>query len=271
MKITRAPRPPRGWFDMQNATARDTSISFRALGVLTHLLSHSDGFTVNADSLASKGDREGRDAIRKAFRELRYARYLVTEKRQNERGRWVTETLVFDTPQPSREGAEQTGKPTTGKPAVGFPAVGNPGVGRSGAKNKEKTKKKNHGEKPIDTTTTGAGKNKVGGGGDGLAPPLGLDEVSFLGVVDNLDWPPCTFDDSSGTLEEPLRKTLMNESAARVLELAQPGALQEVLYELDSYLLEGKIRNPAGWLRAVVRGAAAAGQFVAETTYQDQV
>lgn len=262
MKITRAPRPPRGWFDMQNATARDTSISFRALGVLTHLLSHSDGFTVNADSLASKGDREGRDAIRKAFRELRYARYLVTEKRQNERGRWVTETLVFDTPQPSREGAEQTGKPTTGKPAVGFPAVGKPGVGKLGVKNKEKTKKKNHGEKPTDTTTTEEVKNC--GGGVGADTPQELDEDDFLEVIEDLIWP-ITFDEREEVLEKMLRKTLLNEPAARVIELKDPGALQRILYELTEGL--DAIRNPAGWVRAVVRDAADRGEFVGEKSH----
>lgn len=107
--IVRAHRPSRGWFEVQNATARDVRLSFRARGILMRILSNDDGFRCTSDDLAREG-KEGRGAILTCFKELRAAGYMVTRKWQDEKGHWHTETLVFDTPQ------ESTG---VGKPDAG--------------------------------------------------------------------------------------------------------------------------------------------------------
>lgn len=112
--IVRAPRPQRDYLDVHNSTIRDARLSFRARGVLIRLLSNADGYSMTAEDLAAEG-KEGRDAIRKALKELRAAGYIVVDKRQNKLGQWSTQTLVFDTP------------PTPENPASGCPAVGGSG------------------------------------------------------------------------------------------------------------------------------------------------
>lgn len=98
-RIIRAPRPESGFTLIDNATARDTGLSYRALGILTYLLSHTDGWHTSAETLSQGQNREGRGAILTALKELRTAGYVRQEKRQDERGRWTTLTYVYDTPQ----------------------------------------------------------------------------------------------------------------------------------------------------------------------------
>jgi DNA-binding transcriptional ArsR family regulator len=76
---------------------RDSRLSFRARGVLAHLLSHNDGWHCTSDDLVRAGT-EGRDAIRAALRELREAGYVEIRRQQDDRGRWTTETMVYDEP-----------------------------------------------------------------------------------------------------------------------------------------------------------------------------
>lgn len=96
--IIRAPRPPRGYFEVQNTTARDPRLSYRARGILVRLLSNADGFGMTAADLAREG-KEGRGAILTALKELRQAGYLVTTRKRVERGRWITESIIYDAPQ----------------------------------------------------------------------------------------------------------------------------------------------------------------------------
>lgn len=121
MSVVRAPRAESQFVQLRNEVVRDKRLSFKARGVLAWILSQPDNWRTDADMLSREG-LEGRDAIRSALKELRVAGYVVQTKRQNDRGRWITETLVYDTPQ---EAAGQT--------EVGIPAVGNPDVGQSDA------------------------------------------------------------------------------------------------------------------------------------------
>ncbi len=120
--IIRAPRPDLGWTSVHNNTARDARLSFRARGVLLHLLSNADGFRMTAADLVEAG-REGRDAIRAALAELRQAGYLVVIRTQDAKGQWSTQTVVYDLPQtqpPCPDGRfPGPGKPTPGKPTFG--------------------------------------------------------------------------------------------------------------------------------------------------------
>jgi hypothetical protein len=120
--IIRAPRPDLGWTSVHNDTARDARLSFRARGVLLHLLSNADGFRMTAADLVEAG-REGRDAVRAALAELRQAGYLVVIRTQDAKGQWSTQTIVYDLPQtqpPSPDGRYPgPGRPTPGKPTFG--------------------------------------------------------------------------------------------------------------------------------------------------------
>src|SRR5262249_52769227 len=125
MSIVRAPRPER-YTVLGNQVINDDQLSYRALGVLTFLLSKPDDWRTDSETLARPGKREGRDAIRSALRELERAGYLRRTRRQEPRtGRWVTESHVYDTP--TDDGFPVVGNPTTGEPNVGEPNVGEPG------------------------------------------------------------------------------------------------------------------------------------------------
>ena len=95
MTIIRAPRPEIGYTILDNQTVRDQALSYRARGLLLYLLSMPDNWRTSTERLQGVGT-EGRDAIRKAIRELEAAGYMRLNKTQDERGRWHSHWTVFD-------------------------------------------------------------------------------------------------------------------------------------------------------------------------------
>lgn len=99
--IRRGPRPQR--FDvLDQKVVRDSRMSYRARGVLARLLSNEDGFSMTAADLAREG-KEGRGSILSALKELRIFGYVLTRRWQDKRGRWNTESIVYDSPQHQNE------------------------------------------------------------------------------------------------------------------------------------------------------------------------
>lgn len=151
MRIVRAPRPDHGFLILRNETARDCRLSFRASGLLAHVLSLPDNAGTSAAELAEKRP-EGREAIKTAFAELERHGYAVVTRQQDARGRWSTTRTVYDVPQIAAGHTEDgflgagdgiaAGHTEDGFPGVGFPGVGSPGVGFLGAKN-QRTSRKN--------------------------------------------------------------------------------------------------------------------------------
>lgn len=152
--IIRAPRPARGWTEIQNDTLRDARLSYRARGVLARLLSNADGWRMTAVELAGESPREGRQAILTALRELREAGYIVQTRHQGEAGRWRTETVVYDTPQESTgirlpdPGSTEVRSPDAGWPNVGGPDAGGPDRIRRIMEKKQENEHKNNQHHP---------------------------------------------------------------------------------------------------------------------------
>lgn len=90
-------KPTAQYTTVPNGTLRDTTLSFRARGILTYILSMPADWTITAAVLATRGT-EGRDAVRMALRELRDAGYIVTTRHQDDIGRWNTVHTVYDQP-----------------------------------------------------------------------------------------------------------------------------------------------------------------------------
>lgn len=162
--IIRAPRPERGWTELANTTLRDRRLSYRARGVLARLLSNAEGFSMTALDLADESPAEGRQAVLTALAELRKAGFILQRRLQGERGRWYTETFVYDTPQLT---STEVRSPDSGQPDVGRPDAGQPD-----RKEKEQKKKQNkEQEKPQRERAEGQGpsgrraKGPLSGGG----------------------------------------------------------------------------------------------------------
>lgn len=147
---------------VDNSVAEDSTLSYRARGVLLSLLAKPNGWSVRADAIA-RGGTEGRDAILTALRELG-ARGHYRIVRYRDGGRWKTVTelshrpvqawadewaasgggpvLLKENVQVSAEngfpglGADDaTGEPDDPDrdPETGFPASGRPAPGLSAA------------------------------------------------------------------------------------------------------------------------------------------
>lgn len=106
--IRRAPRPRSDFLMVNNAVVRDQRLSLKATGLLVRILSRPDDWRTDRDSLA-RDCKEGVTAVRSALQELRTAGYLVQTKRQDDRGHWVTETVLYDHPQASSQVTPEAG------------------------------------------------------------------------------------------------------------------------------------------------------------------
>lgn len=116
MSIVRKHRPVADNYTViSNDWVRDENLSYAAIGLLTQLMSHREGWQVSIRSLAGK-HKAGRDAIRTIVAELEAAGYLVrSQTRENGTSRFG-ETL-WETREP---------EPVTGEPLTAFPTSANP-------------------------------------------------------------------------------------------------------------------------------------------------
>lgn len=122
-----------------NSTARDSRLSFKAVGVLTHILSLPDGAQISAESLAET-HTDGKEAVRTALQELTKAGYYRIDRRRSSAGTFIMEVVVSNRPDLDEPDDEEHSpasdyptpvdptpeKPTSEKPGSGEPTPDNP-------------------------------------------------------------------------------------------------------------------------------------------------
>ncbi|HZQ77547.1 MAG TPA: hypothetical protein VFE55_09470 [Acidimicrobiia bacterium] len=96
-------RHPNRFTILPNDAIRNQALSFRAVGVLAHLLSLPDGAKVDSTTLAA-AHKEGRDAVRGAFKELEVHGYYRRDIVRLPDGTLRTEVVVSNTPMEAAEG-----------------------------------------------------------------------------------------------------------------------------------------------------------------------
>lgn len=94
----RSGRPPR-FAAVPNETVDDAnSLDLEALGLLTVVLRHRDGYDITLPEIADKYGY-GRDGLAGAWGLLQVARYIIKVKLQwAQDNQWATEVVVYDTP-----------------------------------------------------------------------------------------------------------------------------------------------------------------------------
>ena len=119
-------RHPNRFTVLPNDAIRNHALSFRAVGVLAHLLSLPDGARVDSATLAA-AHKEGRDAVRAAYRELETHGYYRRDVRRLPDGTLRTEVVVSSTPMNGEDaGRAGDGFSGAGEPAPGYPASAEP-------------------------------------------------------------------------------------------------------------------------------------------------
>lgn len=154
----------RDFTQLPNTWLRDKRLSFRARGLLAHLMTHDVGFSVSLPTLAAASVSEGKDAVRVAVNELEHCGYLHRVK-ERKRGRftgtlWVLQDPFAPVAQPHPQlsvfpvdnpaavvGNADDGKSDNG----GKPDAGNPTTIRTPVKNNSSTEVSNEPhDAPVD-------------------------------------------------------------------------------------------------------------------------
>ncbi len=98
MSINRIHRKQRNFTQIDNDVLRDRRLSYKARGILAFALSHDDGYEATETWLVSASDKDGREAVRSALRELESLGYRRKRKFQKPNGQWDTEVDWFEEP-----------------------------------------------------------------------------------------------------------------------------------------------------------------------------
>ena len=113
----------RGYTVMANFHLRDKSLSLKAVGLLSKMLSFNDGWKFSTKGLSTIC-KEGPDAILSALRELEKHGYLVRHRQRDGKGRMSS--TIFEIYEEPQESTPEREMPHTGNPCVEKPDVDNP-------------------------------------------------------------------------------------------------------------------------------------------------
>lgn len=110
---------------LDTQAARDGRLSFRARGIHTYLMTMADNWEIRVGQLV-KETKEGRDAIRKALRELEDAGYLHREQDKTPGGRFGKSRMkLFEIPQTPPDDRGRIFSQRCDSPQTGFQATEN--------------------------------------------------------------------------------------------------------------------------------------------------
>ena len=113
---------------MSNHHLKDTSLSLKAKGLLSLMLSLPDDWNFNMRGLSSIC-KEGLEAIGSALKELEKAGYMVRNQLRGANGRITdTEYIIYERPQKPDPAGPDTAGPDTPPPDTTLPYPGNPDV-----------------------------------------------------------------------------------------------------------------------------------------------
>lgn len=113
---------------MSNHHLKDTSLSLKAKGLLSLMLSLPDDWNFNMRGLSSIC-KEGLEAIGNALKELEKAGYMVRNQLRGANGRITdTEYIIYERPQKPDPAGPDTAGPDTPPPDTTLPYPGNPDV-----------------------------------------------------------------------------------------------------------------------------------------------
>ena len=115
----------RGYTVMANFHLRDKSLSLKAVGLLSKMLSFNDGWKFSTKGLSAIC-KEGPDAILSALRELETHGYLVRHRQRDGKGRMSS--TIFEIYEEPQESAPEREMPHTENPCVEKPDVEKPDV-----------------------------------------------------------------------------------------------------------------------------------------------
>ena len=108
---------------MANFHLRDKSLSLKAVGLLSKMLSFNDGWKFSTKGLSAIC-KEGPDAILSALRELEKHGYLVRHRQRDGKGRMSS--TIFEIYEGPQESTPEREMPHTENPCVEKPDVDNP-------------------------------------------------------------------------------------------------------------------------------------------------
>lgn len=131
-RVTRSPKTKASRFvRIDNAALQDSRLSFRARGLLAHILSYVTSFVWSAERLAAVSP-DGKDAIRGALRELVKFGYAELKRQTGERGNIENCWYFRESPRAinpdSASSSTGSGFVGAGQPDSGGPAPGGMGL-----------------------------------------------------------------------------------------------------------------------------------------------
>ena len=144
---------------LSNRYLRDKSISLKAKGLLSQMLSLPDDWDYTLSGLAAI-NREQTDAVRAALRELERAGYV--ERAQTRGGGGRMGGAVYNVyEEPRGRTSPPPGKPLSGEPAPGKPAAENPMLEKPPRLKKDRLKKEPQKTDLTNPSTDGAGRDAL--------------------------------------------------------------------------------------------------------------